>query len=135
MTRRRRVLIAVASLAVLVGGLWWITSPYHDPRFIGLWTVEGFEGVAYRFYADGSVEGAGSTWRWFVAGNRLVMKPDPPDLLNRFRNWVTLIVATATNTTDDLHSRTGMVFQIIDVDEKRAIFHRDGGDFIFVRHE
>jgi len=40
MTRRRhQVLIAVAVLAVFIGGLWWVSRPQVDPRFVGTWSI------------------------------------------------------------------------------------------------
>jgi hypothetical protein len=35
--RRRRVLIVFSVLVLLLGGLWWLSRPNLDPRFVGRW--------------------------------------------------------------------------------------------------
>jgi hypothetical protein len=51
MRLRSRWLKIAAVAVVLVGGLWWLTRPKLDPRFVGTW--RSFPGT-YVFYGDGS---------------------------------------------------------------------------------
>jgi hypothetical protein len=36
---RHRLLIAAAIVVALIGGLWWLTRPRIDPRFVGTWEI------------------------------------------------------------------------------------------------
>jgi hypothetical protein len=55
--RRRRVLIVISVLALLIGGLPWLTRREVDPRLVGLWVQRHPRGYLFwKLAADGTSE-------------------------------------------------------------------------------
>jgi hypothetical protein len=61
MSRRRRVLIAVAGAVALLLGWLWMTHPTVDPRLIGRWEYHSADGTEQALLA---LDSAGSRGRW-----------------------------------------------------------------------
>jgi hypothetical protein len=84
--RSRRFAITAIIVVVLLGGLWWLTRPRIDPRFVGRWQwfdlspfpyiVANDSDIVFVLSADGTArhEGMPASFNWYVASNgRLVI--------------------------------------------------------------
>ena len=99
--RHRRLTIAALALVVLGGGLWWLTRPKIDPRFVGTWdyfeTQDGQDVRSGRiaFHKNGSLDAnidAGSSFRpvsWQVSGDEL-------RLYRPFAGWLSFRIVSIT---------------------------------------
>jgi hypothetical protein len=50
---RRRLKILTLAVIALVGGVWWLTRPQVDPRFVGKWVDTSDPGVTMDFRGNG----------------------------------------------------------------------------------
>jgi hypothetical protein len=131
---RRRLLIVTLVVVGSIAGLWWMTRPKVDPRFVGRWRIEchGVDGLTFQFDSDGSIGGA-KTLRWHVTGDYLVTEKLPDDPVKRLVAWLALKKAMVADKFDSLDHAS--VHKIISVSETKAELSWGGKVLTFVRDE
>ena len=79
--RRKRLLIALAFVAMLAGALWWLSRPRIDPALVGAWRSQKLPDLTLRLNSDatGRLELLTPiprvlTVSWSVSGSRLYVR-------------------------------------------------------------